>query len=158
MQAVQEGPNDSGCRSVSICLKIGGEDCGGVQDVGAGAESGSSRERQGVKGASDALWRVQYHLRWKAHRAPSDQCNEVHEHHAQECRTRRSSECRGARGYRGCTRMSWARSPASLSSLSDFARLYESTKNYLVSSFGHHRFDLLVDDSTTTASSDSNRA
>lgn len=82
MQAVQERPYDPGGRSVPVCFKIGGEDRGGGQDVGACAEGGSSRERQGVPGASHALWRVLHPLRGKAPRGASDQCHEIQEHHA----------------------------------------------------------------------------
>ena len=61
--------------------KCGGGNCGGVQSPGAGAESGSHQECQGIKGASNALWHVQHCLRWKADCGASGQRNEVQEHH-----------------------------------------------------------------------------
>jgi N-acetylglutamate synthase-like GNAT family acetyltransferase len=58
-----------------------GEDFAGGPRPGPEAESGSNQERQGIKGASDALWRVQHYLRWKADCGASGQRNEIHEHH-----------------------------------------------------------------------------
>ncbi len=51
--------------------------------LGLKTKVGSRQERQAVKGASNALWRVQHHLRWKADCRASGQRNEIHEHHAQ---------------------------------------------------------------------------
>ena len=64
-----------------MVAKVGGEDFAGVPSPGAEAESGSHQERQGIEGASDALWHVQHYLRWKADCGASGQRNEIHEHH-----------------------------------------------------------------------------
>lgn len=58
-----------------------GGHCGGIQGLAAEDESGAHRERQGIKGTSDALWRVLHSLRWKADCRASDQRHEVQEHH-----------------------------------------------------------------------------
>ena len=76
-------------------------DFAGGPSPGAEAESGSNQERQGIKGASDALWHVQHYLRWKADCGASGQRNEIHEHHAQAGDTKGYADWRpvGARRF-----------------------------------------------------------
>ena len=64
-------------------VKVDAGNFAGGPSLGAEAESGANQERQGIKGASDALWRLQHYQRWKAHCGASRQRDEIHEHHAQ---------------------------------------------------------------------------
>ena len=65
-----------------LCRQVGGEDFAGGPSPATEAESGSNQERQGIKGAFDALWRIQHYLRGKADCGASGQRNEIYEHHA----------------------------------------------------------------------------
>jgi hypothetical protein len=55
---IQKGPHDPGCRSVSYGSQVCEGYCRGIKGLGVEAEGGSNQERQGIKGASNALWRV----------------------------------------------------------------------------------------------------